>query len=252
MNMVKAEAITLTQGVANYALSATLPEALKIVVSPVYPYLDLVNNHIPSVNDCHLYLSAQDCSAHEKGAHTGEVSPIMLKDIGCHFVILGHSERRAQHQESADLLAQKVRLALDSGLQIIFCCGEQLEERKAGNQNEVVINQIKGSLGELSADDWTNIVIAYEPVWAIGTGETASPEQANDMHKAIRSFVAGHLDQTAADQLSILYGGSVKPANAADLFACSDIDGALIGGASLKTDSFTAITQAMIEQIANV
>lgn len=187
---------------------------------------------------------AQNMHFADSGAYTGEVSAEMLKTIGIKTVILGHSERRAYYNETDASLAQKVDAALANTMRIIFCFGEELADRKAGNQETVVENQIKNALFHLGADAFKNIVLAYEPVWAIGTGETASPEQAQDMHAFIRKTLADKYGENIADNVSILYGGSVKPNNAKEIFSKPDVDGGLIGGASLNAEDFYAIVNA--------
>ncbi len=187
---------------------------------------------------------AQNMHFAENGAYTGEVSAAMLKSVGVHTVILGHSERREYFNETDELLAKKVDAALANGMRTIFCFGEELADRKAGKEEAVVESQIKNGLFHLEAAAFKNIVLAYEPVWAIGTGETASPEQAQDMHAFIRKTLANTYGAEVADSVSILYGGSVKPANAQEIFSKPDVDGGLIGGASLKAADFFAIVNA--------
>ena len=187
---------------------------------------------------------AQNMHFAENGAYTGEVSASMLKSIGIKTVILGHSERRAYYNETDESLAKKVDAALANGLRTIFCFGEELADRKAGNEEQVVASQIKNALFHLEASAFKNIVLAYEPVWAIGTGETASPEQAQDMHKFIRETLNDAYGSQIADDMTILYGGSVKPVNAKEIFGKPDVDGGLIGGASLKAEDFYAIVNA--------
>lgn len=189
-------------------------------------------------------LGAQNCADKEKGAYTGEVSAEMVKSTGANFVILGHSERRAYYNETPEILKEKVKLALANDLQIIFCIGEVLEEREAGKQNEVVRAQLEGSLWELTQAEFKNIILAYEPVWAIGTGKTATAEQAQDMHAFIRNTIAEKFGQETADETTILYGGSCKPSNAKELFSKPDVDGGLIGGAALKVEDFKGIIDA--------
>jgi triosephosphate isomerase len=180
----------------------------------------------------------------ESGAYTGEVSAAMLKSIGVETVILGHSERRAYFNESDDLLAKKVDTALAHEMRVIFCFGEELKDRKSTNENSVVESQIKKALFHLPEATWSQIVLAYEPVWAIGTGETATPDQAQDMHAFIRKTLANAYAQSLADSVSILYGGSVKSSNAEEIFSKTDVDGGLIGGAALDAEHFTAIVNA--------
>lgn len=187
---------------------------------------------------------AQNMHFAENGAYTGEVNASMLKSIGVKTVILGHSERRAYYNETDESLAKKVDAALANDMRIIFCFGEELADRKAGKEESVVESQIKNALFHLEASAYKNIVLAYEPVWAIGTGETASPEQAQDMHKFIRQTLNNTYGSQVADDMTILYGGSVKPANAKEIFGKPDVDGGLIGGASLKAEDFYAIVNA--------
>ena len=204
--------------------------------------------HLASVaqilKDSPIQLAAENCANHEKGAYTGEVSAAMVRSTGAQYCILGHSERRAYYHETPELLKEKVEQALANDLKVIFCIGEVKEEREAGKQNKVVKNQLDGSVFHLTAEQWQNIVLAYEPVWAIGTGLTATPDQAEDMHRYIRSLVATKYGQQAADDTTILYGGSCNEKNAAELFANEDVDGGLIGGASLVADKFLAIIAA--------
>ncbi|SDS07137.1 triose-phosphate isomerase [Winogradskyella sediminis] len=187
---------------------------------------------------------AQNMHFAENGAYTGEISASMLKSIGIETVILGHSERRAYFNETDESLAKKVDAALANDMRIIFCFGEELADRKSGNHEAVVESQIKNALFHLEADAFKNIVLAYEPVWAIGTGETASPEQAQDMHAFIRKTLADKYGNDVAESVSILYGGSVKPNNAKEIFGKPDVDGGLIGGAALKAEDFYAIVNA--------
>jgi len=187
---------------------------------------------------------AQNMHFAKNGAYTGEISAGMLKSIGVETVILGHSERRAYFGESDDLLAKKVDTALENRMRIIFCFGEELNDRKTGNHFNIVESQIKNVLFHLPLSAWSNVILAYEPVWAIGTGETASPEQAQEMHSFIRSLVLNKYNNEVAENVSILYGGSVKPGNAEEIFSKQDVDGGLIGGASLNAEDFYAIVNA--------
>lgn len=193
------------------------------------------------INKSNILLGAQNCSQHKSGAFTGEVSADMLTNIGCSHVIIGHSERRAIFGEDNMLLSEKVTHALNSNLIPIYCCGETLQEREAGNHFDVIKKQIEEGVFNLSEDMFSKIVIAYEPVWAIGTGKTASADQAQEIHEFIRSLVVVKYNQSIADNMSILYGGSVKPDNAKEIFAKPDVDGGLIGGAALKANDFIAI-----------
>ena len=200
---------------------------------------------ISAADGTSIEVIAQNMHEADNGAFTGEISGSMLKSIGVNTVILGHSERRAIYGETDELLAQKVDAALNNHIRIIFCVGETLEVRKQDQHFIEVANQIRKSLFHLSAADWENIVIAYEPVWAIGTGETASPEQAQEMHDFIRKIINKKYTSEISDNVSILYGGSVKPNNAKEIFAKEDVDGGLIGGASLKAEDFLAIINSI-------
>jgi triosephosphate isomerase len=193
-----------------------------------------------------VHVAEQNCSTENAGAYTGEVAASMIKNAGATYVIIGHSERREYFNETDAMLAKKTDTALDNGLKVIFCCGEPLSVRDAGTQNDFVEAQLKAGLFHLHKHQLANIVVAYEPIWAIGTGRTASSQQAQDMHAHIRSVFAAQYGQPTADNLTILYGGSCKPSNAAELFACADVDGGLIGGASLKAEEFLGIINAMI------
>lgn len=214
-----------------------------VVFSPPYPFLQAADKVIRTRDGFHL--AAQNCHHEEKGAYTGEVSVDMLASVGVEYVIIGHSERRQYFKETEAQLAQKVNLALAKGLKPIFCCGEPLDIREKGTHVDYVAAQLKASLFHLPEDDFRKIVIAYEPIWAIGTGVTASTEQAQEMHAAIRSLLADKYSKAAADDTTILYGGSCNAQNAAELFSQPDVDGGLIGGASLKAPDFVAIVNAM-------
>ena len=212
----------------------------QIVIAPVYTALSTVAE---IVNGSVVQLAAQNCYPAESGAFTGEVAPFLLKDCGCDYVIVGHSERRQLLGETDSFINQKLRVALDAGLGVILCIGETLQERESDQMLEVLTRQIKGGLANLSAEQMSNIVIAYEPVWAIGTGKTASDEQAQEAHSFIRGLVQGLFDPDTAMRTRILYGGSVKPGNVDGLMAQDDIDGALVGGASLKAEDFIRIVR---------
>jgi triosephosphate isomerase len=204
--------------------------------------------HITSVVDAidtnRVGVSAQNCAAEASGAYTGEVSAAMVKSTGAGYVILGHSERREYYGETSEILNKKVALTLENGLTPIYCCGEALDIREAGTQKAYVINQLEETIFNLSAEDFKKLIIAYEPIWAIGTGKTATTAQAQEMHKDIRDAIAAKYSQEVADEISILYGGSAKPSNAPELFANPDVDGGLIGGASLKAEDFLGIINA--------
>lgn len=203
--------------------------------------------HIPLSVDAlqeNFVIGTQNCYTAQSGAFTGELSPEMIQSYGCNSVLIGHSERRSIFNESNEFLKSKVDAALSQGLHIMFCIGETLAEREAGDAVAVVEKQLNESVFHLSEEEFKNITIAYEPVWAIGTGVAATPEQAQDIHAAIRKLIAGKYSTETAENTSILYGGSVKPANAKDIFANPDIDGGLIGGASLKAGDFIAIAES--------
>lgn len=221
-----------------------LTEQKQVVIAP--PFINIVQTAEQLNGKNYISASGQNCYTEVSGAYTGEISAAMLKGAGATYVIIGHSERREYFNESDAMLAKKTDQALANGLKVIFCCGEPLEIRDADTQNEFVEAQLKAGLFHLGAEQLENIVIAYEPIWAIGTGRTASSQQAQDMHQYIRSVLAGHYGDTAANNMTILYGGSCKPSNAAELFACADVDGGLIGGASLKADEFLGIITAMM------
>ena len=232
MNTNYSEGIALAEQISKHS---TDPKGL-VILAPPFTSLQGVNEVIKDNN--HVKLAAQNCHVKEKGAYTGEISIDMLIAVGVEYVIIGHSERREHNKESNELLAKKVDLVLSKGLIPIFCCGESLEIREAGTHIDFVANQLKESLFHLSSSDFAKLVIAYEPIWAIGTGVTASPEQAQDMHQSIRKLLADQYNEAIANGTSILYGGSVKPANAKEIFSKADVDGGLVGGASLKAGDF--------------
>ncbi|MGK7394562.1 MAG: triose-phosphate isomerase [Candidatus Cyclobacteriaceae bacterium M3_2C_046] len=238
MNKTLQEGIELASDIAKKVETDKQDDVIA-VLAPPFIHLTDVAKVIRGKKD--LYLSAQNCSEHESGAYTGEISAPMVTSTGAQYVILGHSERREYFKESNELLAKKIDIALANGLTPIFCCGEPLEIREKENQQEYVTNQITESLFHLSADDLLKVVVAYEPIWAIGTGKNATSQQAQEMHEQIRAHLTGKYGQQVADEISILYGGSCKPSNAKELFAGADVDGGLIGGASLKADDFMAI-----------
>ena len=216
---------------------------VRVVLCVPHPYLVSVKNQLGK--NTRIEVGAQNCSEHEAGAYTGEVSAAMLRSIGIPYVILGHSERRQYFHEDGTLLAKKVDIALKYGITPIFCCGEPLDVREKNQHENLVRRQIDEALFHLEATAIEKIVIAYEPVWAIGTGKTASALQAQDMHAVIRQHLASKFDQSAADNISILYGGSVNAGNAKELFSSADVDGGLVGGASLKSREFAEIIKAM-------
>ena len=214
----------------------------EVMVAPTFVNLSSAVN---TLNSSDVEVIAQNMHFAENGAYTGEISAGMLKSIGIKTVIIGHSERRAYFGETDDILAKKVVAALENDLRVIFCFGEELDERKAGNHFAVVESQLRNALFSLDNDAWGQIVLAYEPVWAIGTGETATPEQAQEMHAFIRETITKGFNEQIAQDVTILYGGSVKPSNAEEIFSKPDVDGGLIGGASLKADDFLAIVKAI-------
>jgi triosephosphate isomerase len=209
-----------------------------IVVAPVFTALTSVKQAIAGSN---IMLAGQDCYWEEEGAFTGEVSPKLLLDAGCSHVIIGHSERRQYFGETDETVNKKTKAALTTGLTVLFCIGETLDQREAGKTFDVLNKQVTGGLSGITMEQLNNIIIAYEPVWAIGTGKTATDEQAQEAHAFIRSLVTGLYNQSAGNQIRILYGGSVKPDNIKGLMMQPDIDGALVGGASLKAESFSAL-----------
>jgi triosephosphate isomerase len=214
----------------------------KIVVAPTFVNLQAAVQQTAGTN---VIVAAQNMHQAENGAYTGEISVGMLKSIHVNTVILGHSERRAYFGETNSLLAQKVNTALKHDVTVIFCFGEELADRQSGNHFNVVETQLGEGLFHIDKNDWSSIVLAYEPVWAIGTGETASPEQAQEMHAFIRTLIKDNVGEAIAENTSILYGGSVKPDNAREIFSKPDVDGGLIGGAALKADDFLAIVNAI-------
>jgi triosephosphate isomerase len=214
---------------------------VQVAVCPPFPYLSLVGE---VVRGSAVELGAQNFYSEKEGAFTGEVSPVMLQDLGCKHAILGHSERRHKLGETDAFINQKVLLGLRLGLHIILCVGETLEEREEGRTTAVLQSQLDGSLANVEGDTLSRLVIAYEPVWAIGTGRNATPEQAQEAHAFVRSRIAKRFGEVVAGSLPIQYGGSVKPDNAASLMRQPDVDGALVGGASLKADDFLAIVRA--------
>jgi len=237
MNGLRADGLALASELAKRikAAGATRYDML------VCPPFTLVSSVVDAVAGSGIAVGAQDCHMTEKGAHTGDTSAWMLKDLGCGYVIVGHSERRTNHGETDAVIKAKAEAALKAGLVAIVCIGETLEERDAGKTLEINRRQLLGSLPE--GADAANTVIAYEPVWAIGTGRTATPEQAQEVHAMIRAELVSKLGQTIADGMRVLYGGSMNPKNAKELLALPDIDGGLIGGASLKAEDFFAVAE---------
>ncbi|MBT8265114.1 MAG: triose-phosphate isomerase [Bacteroidia bacterium] len=233
--------LSQTEALLTKLKKATKTSDSEVVVAPSFTNLW---HAFEALRLSDIEVAAQNMHYAEKGAFTGEVSAKMLRSIGVGTVILGHSERRAYFNETDALLAKKVDAALNENMRVIFCFGEELKDRQAGNQENIVASQIKNALFHLKSSQWKHIILAYEPVWAIGTGETASPEQAQDMHAFIRSLLRDNYSDALADNTSILYGGSVKPDNAKEIFSKPDVDGGLIGGASLNAKDFFAIVNA--------
>ncbi len=246
MNKDIHETASLVEGLKN-SINPLLQHSntpIEVLVCPPFTSLVIASTLL---KDTSLKLGAQNMSHHEDGAYTGEVSAKMLKSVGCEYVILGHSERRQYFKETNELINAKAKQAFKHGLTPILCVGETLEEREAGVTEDIIKTQVKGILHELTSEQVEKVVIAYEPVWAIGTGKTATTEQANQVHKFIRKLVGQLYSWTVAEKLIIQYGGSMNDKNAAELLSQSDIDGGLIGGASLKADAFATIVQAGME-----
>lgn len=240
MNKTLEEAIALSTEIGTRVNEAG--SKAKVILCVPFPFLEAVSRATDSAK---IAVGAQNCSEHEAGAYTGEVSATMLASMEIPYVIIGHSERRQYFGENGKLLAKKVDGALKHGLLPIFCCGEPLEVRESNRHEQLVKSQVEESLFHLDEKSLKNVVIAYEPVWAIGTGKTASAQQAQDMHAVIRNHIAAKYGQPAADGISILYGGSVNAGNAKELFACTDVDGGLVGGASLKAAEFVEIIKSI-------
>ena len=238
MNKNQEETVSLVSEI----VSQLVETDAEVMVAPTFVNLSSAVN---ALNSSDVEVIAQNMHFAANGAYTGEISAGLLKNIGIKTVIIGHSERRAYFGETDDILAKKVVAALENDLRVIFCFGEELDERKAGNHFAVVESQLRNALFSLDHNAWRHIVLAYEPVWAIGTGETATPEQAQEMHAFIRETITKGFNEQIAQDVTILYGGSVKPSNAEEIFSKPDVDGGLIGGASLKADDFLAIVKAI-------
>ena len=239
MNTSIAEGVELAKAIV--AKVNEVPQGVSLIVAPPFTHLTSVAKVLEGSP---VALSAQNCADQPKGAFTGEVAASMLKDAGCAYTILGHSERREYYGETSAKLVKKMALAFENGLDVIFCVGEKLAERQEGIHFDVVATQISEVLFTLTAEQMAHVVVAYEPVWAIGTGVTATAAQAQEIHGFIRNTLSAHFGEEVAEATTILYGGSCKPSNAQELFACPDIDGGLIGGASLKAGDFIAIAKA--------
>ena len=214
---------------------------VKVMIAPSYPFLKTA---VDQVGDGSIEVISQNINDNKSGAYTGEVSIDMLNSIGVNTTLIGHSERRAYYNEDDALLLKKINLALESNMNIIFCFGEELKDRKSNSYFDIVKAQLENTVMKLEPNSWKNIVLAYEPVWAIGTGETASAEQAQEIHKFVRNCISEHFSSEIADNVPILYGGSVKPSNAVEIFNKKDVDGGLIGGAALNAHDFVEIIKA--------
>ena len=238
MNNNKSETAELIQALKSLSFSTDV----RVMIAPAFTHLAQAEE---LTQGGRIEVLAQNMNANDSGAFTGEISAKMLHSIGINKVILGHSERRAYYNETDAGLKKKVKTALTHDMEVVFCFGEELDQRKAGSHFVVVQSQLETVLFDLNSTEWSKIILAYEPVWAIGTGETASPEQAQDIHAYIRGLIASKYDEDLAHDVSILYGGSVKPANASAIFSQPDVDGGLIGGASLNAEDFIAIIQSI-------
>lgn len=238
MNKNLGEGLSLAKAIDKFLLGNNENNDVEVILCTPYIHLARIAESLKAGN---ISCGAQDCSARESGAYTGEVSASMIHSTGARYVITGHSERRKYHNESDELVNEKIRLALDNKLRVIFCCGEDKDEREREIHRDIVRSQVEKGLSGIDAGDFSNIIIAYEPVWAIGTGLTASSEQAQEMHAYIRSLISSLYSKEQAEDTAILYGGSCKPENSEELFSMEDVDGGLIGGASLKEDDFCKI-----------
>lgn len=241
MNNTFDEADELIEGIVDTLEDTELDRNTQMIVCPPFPYLEMAGDY---AKESYFAVGAQDVSTEEKGAFTGEVSAAMLKSMEMEYCIVGHSERRQYHNETNAMVAKKVDQLLKNNIHPIVCCGERLEEREADKQFDVVKQQIEEGLFHLTTEQFKELVIAYEPVWAIGTGKTATPDQAQEIHAFIRNLIAEKYSKDVANEISILYGGSCKPSNAKEIFSKPDVDGGLIGGACLKAEDFMAIAKS--------
>lgn len=241
MNQTLEEGKILTSEVINM-VADELRDDIQVVLCPPFVHLTTVQRMVQGANQ--VTVGAQNCNEHTSGAYTGEISASMLAACEVAYVIIGHSERREYYGESNELLAKKINAVLEAGLTPIFCCGEPLQIREQEKQEDYVRQQVRASLFHLSSKEFSSVVIAYEPIWAIGTGKTASSDQVQEMHATIRKQILEKYGEDIANDTSILYGGSVKPGNAKELFACLDVNGGLIGGASLKSRDFVDIAKS--------
>ena len=241
MNCLQTEATSLAQGIIQLLKKENV-NADHIILAPPFPYISAIATMVSNVSK--LEVAAQNCSDKAIGAYTGEVSAAMINSAGAAYVIVGHSERRAYYHETDELIATKIKMVLSNGMVPIFCCGESLDQRKSGIQNDVVKQQMETALFSLSKEELEKVIVAYEPVWAIGTGETATPSQAQEMHGFIRSVIEMKYGIHSATIVPVLYGGSCNEKNAKELFALPDVDGGLRGGGSLKAESFVTIIKS--------
>ena len=230
-----------TKKLINDLKSSIMPDDVRIMVAPSFTQLSQCKNLLSSTN---ISVVAQNMNANNSGAFTGEISASMLKGIEVNIVIIGHSERRSIFNETDEILKEKVKSALSADMEVIFCFGEELKERKNNDYFKIVNNQLRNVLFDLPESCWKNIILAYEPVWAIGTGETATANQAQEMHLYVRNLIRDNYSEATSENISILYGGSVKPSNAKEIFSGKDVDGGLIGGASLNANDFIEIFSA--------
>ena len=242
MNMTYQDGLALVSEITNMVADEVTNSEVQIVICPPAPFLSAIGRQLPQGSNFHL--GAQNCHQKESGAYTGEVSAKMLASVGCEYVILGHSERRQYFREDDELLSQKLKAALAAGLKPIFCVGESLDTREMNETNDYIGKQLQNGLFHLSNEEFEQVVIAYEPIWAIGTGKTATSQQAQEVHAFIREQIARAYDAKAALDTTILYGGSANAQNARELFSQPDVDGGLIGGASLKSRDFTEIIKS--------
>lgn len=241
MNLTLEQGIKLTDDLLSS--NTELPDHQEVIFGVPFPYLSVIKEKIK--NKKNYFVAAQNCYFQKSGAYTGEVSAEILKSVGTDYVIIGHSERREYFNENHQMLAEKINLCLENKLNPIFCCGEPLSVRESQEQNKYVEDQLKESLFHLTAEQLTGLVIAYEPIWAIGTGKTATSEQAQEMHAHIRNVMATKYNGDVSDNISILYGGSVKANNAKEIFSKKDVDGGLVGGAALNAEEFTTIIKSL-------
>lgn len=243
MNAEKAEAVALINAILDQYEYLHLSAKKEVVIAPPFPYIHYCSSMFVSYP--HLFAAAQNCSEHEKGAYTGEVSATIIASLDVKYVIIGHSERREYFHEDNNLLLRKLKMALSKNLTPIFCCGEPLEIREEMNHFNFIQTQLEQTVFQLSEEEISKLVIAYEPIWAIGTGKTATPQQTEEVHEFIRHQIEEKYSGSVANSISIIYGGSVNASNATDLFKCKNIDGALVGGASLKAEDFCTIIKSM-------